>query len=362
MPIKKIEASTTGEGHEFRCVRCGAIHTNPANTFYKSRWSDQYVANDGYCPICRKCVDELYDTYSRRYRSDRQACILLCHYIDVPFYNALFDSVVEKNSGFVIGHYLRTLNGPQYNNKTFNTTIIEGELNKTTADVQEEKEDKWSSVDRQNRDDAIDIIGYDPFEGYPASDRRYLFSELVKYFGEDDLADDQYKLSQIIQIVINNNQIRACDVRISQLDQVKDLNQIKDLADLKSKIVVASNNIAKENEISVKNRSNKTVGKSTLTYLMREMRDKDIKEIETNFYEMLRSPGAQWAADQSLQAIRQNAMFDDNDVLDIVDNQRETIVSQRTQIDDLLERIRLLKLENLRLSDNGETGDGDANG
>ena len=281
--------------------------------------------------------------------------------MDVPFYNTLFDSVVEKNSGFVIGHYLRTLNGPQYNNKTFNTTIIEGELNKTVADVEEEKEDKWAAVDRQNRDDTLDIVGYDPFEGYPASDRRYLFSELVKYFGEDDLADDQYKLSQIIQIVINNNQVRSCDVRISQLDPVKDIAQIKDLADLKSKIVTASNNIAKENEISVKNRSNKAVGKSTLTYLMRDMREKDIKEVETNFYEMLRSDGAQWAANQSLLAIRQNAMFDDNDVLDIVDSQREMIVSQRTQIDDLLEKNRLLKLEMARIA-TGDTVDGDNNG
>lgn len=304
----------------------------------------------------------MYDTYSRRYRSDRQACILICHYLDVPFYNTLFDSVVEKNSGFVIGHYLRTLNGPQYNNKTFNTTILEGELNKTTHDVEDEKEDRWAAIDRSNRDDTVDIVGYDPFEGYPASDRRYLFSELVKYFGEDDLADDQYKLSQIIQIVVNNNQVRACDMRISQLDQVKDIAQIKDLADLKSKIVTASNNIAKENEISVKNRSNKTVGKSTLTYLMREMRDKDIHEVATNFYEMLRSPGAQWAADESLKAIKQNAMFDDNDILDIVDNQRETIINQRTQIDDLLEKVRLLKLENIRLSATGEAGDGGDNG
>lgn len=342
-------------------MRCGAVHSNPSIAYYKSRWSDQYAANDGYCPICRKCIDELYDTYSRRYRSDRQACILICHYLDVPFYNTLFDSVVEKNSGFVIGHYLRTLNGPQYNNKTFNTTIIEGELNKTVADVEEEKEDKWAAVDRQNRDDTLDIVGYDPFEGYPASDRRYLFSELVKYFGEDDLADDQYKLSQIIQIVVNNGQVRACDMRISQLDPVKDIAQIKDLADLKSKIVTASNNIAKENEISVKNRSNKAVGKSTLTYLMRDMREKDIKEIEANFYEMLRSEGAQWAANQSLLAIRQNAMFDDNDVLDIVDSQREMIVSQRTQIDDLLEKNRLLKLEMARIA-TGDTVDGDAHG
>ena len=361
MPPKKIEAATTSADHEFKCLRCNAVHPNPSISFYKSRWSPKFEANDGYAPLCRKCVDELLDTFSRRYKDERKAVILICHYLDVYFSNALYDSVLEKNSGFVIGHYLRTLNGAQYNNKNFGTTILEGELNKTRENIEDEKEDKWPAVDRQNRDDTIDIVGYDPFEGYPAVDRRFLFSELVKYFGEDDLADDQYKLSQIIQIVINNNQIRRCDVRISQLDQVVDINEIKDLADLKSKIVTASNNIAKENEISVKNRSNKTVGKSTLTYLMREMRDKDIKEVETNFYEMLRSEGAQWAANQSLLAIRQNAMFDDNDVLDIVDNQRETIINQRAQIDDLLEKIRLLKLDNLRIA-TGETDGGDADG
>ena len=143
------------------------------------------------------------------------------------------------------------------------------------------RQQKWSKAEIQAKDDCISVIGYDPFDGYNEGDRRYLFSELIKYF-EDGIEDDPFKLSQIVQVVNNNNQIRQIDLQIARLNPMNSAEAIKSLNDIKVKLVSNNDKIAKENEISVKNRSNKDAGRNTLTFLMKDMREKDIAGAEAN--------------------------------------------------------------------------------
>lgn len=332
----------------YRCLRCGFEKENPVGSFYRIPHSQLYKANDCYVPLCKNCVNELFTEYSHRYGSERTACILMCHLLDVPFYNSLFDSVVENNNTFGCGLFLRQLNNRQYQFQNFCTTLTNGELNKTEIDVQDEKEQKWAKAEIQAKDDCISVIGYDPFEGYNEGDRRYLFSELIKYF-EDGIEDDPFKLSQIVQVVNNNNQIRQIDLQIARLNPMNSAEAIKSLNDIKVKLVSSNDKIAKENEISVKNRSNKDAGRNTLTFLMKDMREKNIANAEANFYDQLRSVGTQWAADMSLKAIKENAFFDENDQQEIFDTQRELIDKFQKESDDAKEQYRLSLIENQRL-------------
>lgn len=150
----------------YRCCRCGDEKEDPVGTFYRLPHSLLYKANDCYAPLCKKCVNSLFDEFKTRYGSERTACILMCHLLDAPFYNSLFDSVVSHNNNFSVGLYLRQLNNKQFQFQNFCTTITGGELNKTAVDVQGEKEQKWSKIEIQAKDDCISVIGYDPFDGY----------------------------------------------------------------------------------------------------------------------------------------------------------------------------------------------------
>lgn len=328
----------------YRCSRCGAEHENPVGHFYRIQHSELYLKNDRYCTICTECVRELFDQFSRRYKSDRTACIILCYLMDVPFYHSLYDSIVTNNSVFALGLYMRQLNNRQYQYQTFAQTILQRELEKSEKEVQEQREDKWTANERQNAREVVEVIGYDPFADYPSEDRRFLFNEFIKFLDEDTVGDP-YKLSQIVQVVNNNNQIRQYDMRIVRMDPVKDADIIKDLNAMKGTLVTSNDKIAKENEISVKNRSNRDAGRSTLTYLMRDLREKDFKQAEANYYEQLRSEGTQWAADMSLKAIKANSFFDENDREEIFQIQRELVTSLQQQVDDLLEEKRLLSIE-----------------
>lgn len=325
--------------------------------FYKAQWSELYLKNDKYAPICKECINELFKKYSEKYGATN-ACIFLCYMLDIPFYYSLYDSIIKNNNIFSMGLYCRQLNNRQYQYQSFQQTLLQKELNKTDNELLEEKELKWTNIELKNKQNVIDIVGYDPFEGYPEIDRRFLFNELIKYF-DDDIAEDTYKLSQVIQIVNNNNQIRNYDVLITKLSPIKDANDIKNLNAMKSNLVASNDKIAKENEISVKNRSNKEIGKSTLTYLQKKLREMDFKKAEANYYDQLRSEGTLWGIDMSMKAINQNTFFDENDIQDIKNIKIELINELQNKVDNLMEEKRLLllkiqSLENVKLGDNND--------
>ena len=283
----------------------------------------------------------MYKEYTETLKSGEMACYVMCHILDLPFHLHLYKSLEEKGN-FTMGLYTRTINTTQFKGQTFLKTILDKQV-QNDKNVRDAREDNWTASERKNRDDIIRIVGYDPFDGYKTEDRRYLFGELIKYF-DDDTGDDTYKLSQIIQIVNNNNQIRQYDLLIAHMDPMEQSQSIKELNDLKKDLVTSNDRIAKENEISVKNRSNKQIGRGTLTYLMREMREKGFDEIAVNYYNQLRSEGTQWAADMSLKAMMQNTMFDENDKQEILEYQRQKLIELQKEVDDLKEENRLLKI------------------
>ena len=200
----------------------------------------------------------------------------------------------------------------------------------------------------------MSIIGYDPWINYPLPDRKYLFRELVKYF-DDDVADDAYKLTVIMQIVESNNQIRKYNEQLVLLDPVKDIEKIKNLNTSISSAVQNIDKLAKENEISVKNRSNKEVGKNTLTFLMKKLREMDFDKAEVDYYDQLKGRGTQWSGDMSFKAISENTFFTENDWLDIGGYRKELVDKLQSENDDLREEKRKLYVEIQHLKDQIES-------
>ena len=345
MPAKintKTAARKQAEaGAQVRCSCCGDLR--PETEYYRAKGTMLWECGSGCVPICKACLQKFFEIHRERY-GERMACILCCHYMDAPFVDSIYQSVILKQGAFDLGYYLRSLNGPQWSKKSFVTSILEGELYRDSGEeAREALEAKWTRDEARNRKEAIELLGNDPFDGYPDSDRKYLYGELAKYLDEDVL-EDAYKLSVIIQLVTNNCQIRNYDLLIARADPKKDADTIKKLSDMKNSLVSANDKLAKENEISVKNRTNKDAGRSTLTYLMRDLRGKDFAEAQANYYDQLRSDGTLWAIEMSQKALLQNTLFDDNDRQEIFLQQRALVAELQARVDDLTEETRLLKL------------------
>lgn len=336
----------------FRCCCCGEIFDFDPLNYYKSTDSNIYVVNNHAVPICRSCVDKEFAQNEQTYGS-RMACIIMCFRLDLPFVAKVYENVVKNNVKFSVGKYISQVNVCSLTSRTFYGDIVSGNLVATLSEIQGDKSGlPWTENELKNKRLVIDLIGYDPFTGYSDKDRKQMFCEIVKYF-DDDIVDDPYMQSQVVQIVNNNQQIQEIDTNVNKLNPLKDAAQIKSLHDIKRNLVANNDKIAKENEISVKNRSNKDLGRSTLTYLMRDLRERNIPDAEENYYKQLYSEGTRWAIDMSTKSMKDHTLFDENDRQEIFMIQRELIQDKQKKLDDEVEKNRLLTIELNELKKNG---------
>lgn len=365
-----------------KCTSCGR-ELSLSTGFYSTK--SPLYAIDGKINICKECFisnslnEETGEIDEGKFKS-------LLRKTDFPFYKDNLQSAVNqftkehsyipkseiKNHGAdIIKLYMKNCNSlRQLVGRSFDDSEKDGFVQKRSSvlknsnlDMKVREDDKsqinnsdkrdkqiiWSKQDKQNKQYAIEIVGYDPFEEYPEEGRKFLFNQLSPYLEDDSNADDAYKLSQILQIIKNNYQIDICDKKMSQLDPLGDAESIKTLSDIKNKLVQSNDKIAKENEISVKNRSNKDAGKSTLTYLMRDLREKDFDKAEADYYDQLKGAGSCWATEMSIKAIKENGLFDDSDKKEIYEMQLDMIATLNKEVDGLKEKIRILTIENDRL-------------
>ena len=355
---KKIDLTTLPP--LYKCTCCGKITQSPAGVFYKNTQNHLYDGSDGYVQLCVQCCNDFFRSVLDKYRDEEMALMSLCAEIGFYYSEQLYRRIKDKDPSVInFGEYVKQYNLNQFKNATFVDFAANFVRSEKVKDEGKKKEEDiefvWTEEELENIKTVTEVIGYDPFEGYRNIDRRYLFNELVKYL-DDDVMEDNFKLSQIIQIVNNNNQIRQYDLMIAQLNPLLESKEIQTLNDLKNKLVSSTDKIAKENEISVKNRSNKDAGKSTLTYLMRDLREKNFEKAEADYYAQLKSEGTRWAADISMDAIRKNAYFDENDLNEIGGIRAELVKELQAENDDLREEKRklLLEIQNLKNAEKDE--------
>jgi hypothetical protein len=123
---------------------------------------------------------------------------------------------------------------------------------------------------------------------------------------------------------------------------IKNQNDIKSATAIKNQIVTATDKIAKENSISVKNRGDKSSGKSTLTYMMRDYRELGFEQAEQDYYDQNKAKGMKMVADISNKSILEQLQFDENDYTDMLSQQRAIIQELQEKVEDLEEENRQL--------------------
>lgn len=356
---------------------CGCCGEEKKLTQFYLSYSPMFAV-DQRTPICTECCKRNSLNEDGTINMDKFKEILLR--TDKPLYFDLLESAkknVKKENSFIsdkevelhgydiLSSYFRLVVMRQTRAKSFSDSEKEGftctnnnkSINEKKKIVQKYTENdntdaksivkdvKWSEQDLKNKSYAIEVVGYDPFEDYPEESKKFLFNALSPYLEDDDNTEDAYKLSQILQIVENNYQVRTCDKKIVNLDPIEDASDIKTLQTIKKDLVASNDKIAKENEISVRNRSNKDAGKSSLTYLMRDLREKDFDKAEADYYDQLKSPGSQWAISVSQKAMLEHCMFDENDRKEVYESQLKLIDDLYKELDSKKEEVRLLLIK-----------------
>lgn len=325
------------------CLKCGK--EKEEGEFYMNKWSRLYRENNNRVPFCKTCVQGLFDEYTKRH-DERTALIILCAELDMYYNPNIYASVVAQNNCFNFGWYLRTLQNSQYQNKSFQNSIVDGEIGKI-AKVKDDIETKWSKKDKRNMDYVISTIGYDPFSGgnMTDEDRKYCYNLLSGYCDIDGIKEDSHKMIGCIQIVQNQLQIRKIDEIITpELDNPNpDDTKLKSLTESKKKLQDNITKIAQDNNISSK--SNGKRGKNAFTQKMKDMSEEGYEPARPNLFDIKTSESFKQIAAISAQCISEQLAFDDSEYSEMVKGQREIITSLREKNEELEEENRNLKNE-----------------
>lgn len=111
------------------CYKCGKAFSKRKGYFYVN-YSQMY-RGIGYLPICKDCIEQLYEGYLARSGGDQRASVRqICRKLDLYWNDRLYDNVYSKStSRTVLSMYIQKLSGQQYINKCYDDTLLEaGEM------------------------------------------------------------------------------------------------------------------------------------------------------------------------------------------------------------------------------------------
>ncbi len=318
-----------------------------------SKTSPLFTANELYTNLCCDCTNELYEDMKIKYKDEKMALIILCHYLDVYFSEELYEKV-KDNANFSYGNYSKLLNGTQYKAKNF-TTYLVNELKEKSNEVElndSEEDVHWNASDRKNKQYVLQTVGYDCFddENYTESNRKFLFNTLADYL-TDDVIEDPHKLQCVIALVKTAFQLENVDRLINSefKQKIPDNSLIKSLTDIKDKLSRTINSSANENGISAKSSGKGSKGSNTLTNIMKEMSENGFEEIKVNIVDIKLSNSYQEISKDNARALFDELNYTSDDFARMVATQSEMIDDYQTKIMKLEEEIRLLKIENKKL-------------
>lgn len=315
----------------------------PDTDFYYSRNSEIWNLSDNRPLFCRKCVDAYFKTITNRH-GERNALIVICAMLDLPFVANMYASVVQKNGSFVLSDYISRLNGPQYKNMTFVNTLLGEEITKI-PEAENTGGIRWSKSDKQNMQFVTSIVGYDPFEDLPAKDRKRCFNIMAGYCDTDGIQEDGHKIESIVQITQSLLQSEKINELINSelLKKTPNEDRVRQLTATKKSLSDSIAKIAQDNNISSAYSKTAKQGTNTLSYKEREMMQKGFDDAAVNLFDIKTCDAMKQFLDLSNKSIMEQLTFDANDYTAMIKEQREMINQLQDENDKLKEDNRLLQ-------------------
>jgi len=344
--LEKYNYKVQGE-NEYTCTDCGKSLSIKENNFYMSQ--SRMYSGVGLISVCKKCLERYFNDYMIVNNGDvKLSFYMLCREVNAVFALSAVDMAISsKNSTFKT--YFQKINSlKQYQGMSFKDS---DPFDSTTAEVKEQREVesgklKLSKEERQAKKEVVEAIGRDPFVDLPVSDQKLLYPELLEHIDED-VQENPFLVSQIVQVVLNNNTISKLNQMLSRLatdvtEAHKNDDKIRNLINNIKNLSSATTSIAKENGIAKKGGEGKK--RSTLTGMMLYYRDLDLDEIEVDYYDQVGSIGMERVQKMSMKAIFDQGLFNDNDLQEMLSHSRKLVESLEKEKNKLEEENRKLKV------------------
>lgn len=361
---KKAMATTKDPIPEYICPHCGK--TKKRSEFYVSTDPAVTIGVAFPCKDCSENIARRYDPRTGEYSDMTEASLKnALMYLDKPFirtlwesaYNEVHDETLKKPKKNMWTAYIKNVTSlPQHRGQRWrdgdfddvksNTGPDEVLIDECMApDVAEELE--------RNRRDVVRLVGYDPFEKEQLEDKPLLYAQTVGYLDMGGNNDDAMRTSSVITIVRGFLQIQKLDDMIAQAminaTKTGSSGEIKAYLDAKQKISSTISQLAEQNCISLKHNKNNTKGENTWTGKVRIMKEMNLREAEVNIFDAETAMGLAQVADISNASILKQINLDENDYVQMLTEQKQTIAKLNKDANEAIEKARLLLRENIDL-------------
>lgn len=343
-----------------KCTRCGHVPRKADTFFYKQNTgSSLYAAQADRICICKSCCEELYTEYAdpkNPYPGLMRFCCDLNYYYDEDLARSLYD-----NCTFTIGSYIGAVNRTR-KNLTFidcvekvaqkiaeEMQLKQNQKNNTQTIADFDRTAKWSIEDRKNKDNLVNLIGYDPYAtdgDYTDDQLKFLYNTSANYI-TDAVEQDPHKLQNVILMVKTFLQINNIDKLITAEMNTSspDTALMTSLTAMKEKLASTATRIANENGFSEKTSGKARQGTNTLSEHMKVMLQDGFTLAQVNIHDIMIAESFKEIANMNAQALINEMNLTGDDYARLCAEQRTYVVKVQNERDDLAEENRLLNIK-----------------
>lgn len=167
--MKEIASGNESMPILFKCTKCGKQIMDDDKEFMLS-FSKLHVGNKCRLPICKECIDKLYEDYFSELGSEEEAVRRICMKLDIYYCDELVEAMKSGSKPLKrMTYYIAKSHGTKYANKTYDTTLLEEKGKIITYD------DMYSAEDIDP--DTVTFWG----SGFSSEDYEYLDSRYSEW-------------------------------------------------------------------------------------------------------------------------------------------------------------------------------------
>lgn len=120
MPKKELEVNASSSV----CRMCGIAYGKLSGYFYKS-YAQMWKGN-GYLPICKDCLDKIFEKYMSECSDAKTACRAVCRKLDIYWCDDVYEQVIRRGSSRTpLAGYISSVNAYKYAGKSYDDTLRE---------------------------------------------------------------------------------------------------------------------------------------------------------------------------------------------------------------------------------------------
>ena len=363
----KPMAMTKDPVPEYVCPHCGKLKKK--TEFYVSTDPAVSIGVAFPCKDCSENIARRYDSktgeYSDMTESSLKSALM---YLDKPFikklwdsaYNEVHDETLKQPKKNMWKSYIKNVTslnqyrGLRWRDGDFDDKPDESKGVASSPEERDINPEVLSELEK-NRLDVIRLIGYDPFEKEAEDDKPLLYAQLIGYIDGDGNNDDMTRILDCIEIVRGYLQLQKINdmsaKAFANLAKTGQSGEIKNYMDTKKKLADVISQLAEQSCISQKHNKNSKKGENTWTGKIKMLKDLNLREAETNGFDIGTCRGMQQVLEISDASIMKQLALDESEWSDMVAEQREKIVELQSQRDIYKEINRILLRENIDLRD-----------